>query len=88
MNSGKRPEELLKTVRTRRDKILRFDAYPDDGHPFTWFVAYRGKFGWFACRENGEWIDEPTDDDVEAAIREYENVEIMNRSDTPEQVKL
>lgn len=81
-------EELIRKVRTDRNKVLRFDAYPDDGGPLTWFVAYRGKYGWSACRATGEWMDEPSEDDVKHAVRKYDQVQLMSRFDTPEEVTL
>jgi len=81
-------EELLRKARTRRDKVIRFDSYPEDEMPFTWFVAYRGKFGWSACRGNGEWMDEPSDKDVEVAVKKYDHVKLVDRSDTPDEVSL
>jgi hypothetical protein len=81
-------DELLRTARTNRNKVIRFDAYPDGESPFTWFVAYRGKYGWSACRGNGEWMDEPTDDDVEHAVDKYDHVNLIDRSETPEGVTL
>lgn len=82
-----RRDDLLREVRTRRDKALRFSGETDEGE-VTWFVAYRGKFGWAACRENGRWMDEPSDDDVEAAVQKYDEVELVDQSNTPEQVTL
>lgn len=84
---GSDRQELLRTVRTRRDKVLRFDA-SEDGGSFTWFVAYYGRYGWSACRANGEWSDDPTDDDVRYAFDEYDRVELVDRSELPEEVAL
>jgi len=86
--AGTDREELLRTVRTRRDKALKFDGKPEDGGRITWFVAYRGRFGWSACRGTGDWMDEPTDDEVEAAIRNYDHVQLVDLADTPEEVTL
>jgi hypothetical protein len=33
-------------------------------------------------------MDEPTDDEVEAAIREYDHVQLVDLADTPEEVTL
>lgn len=88
MNETDNPEELLRTVRTRTDKILRFDEESEDGGLLTWFVAYRGKSGWSACRGTGEWMDEPSDDAVEWSIQEYDHVQVVDRSDLPEEVPL
>lgn len=81
-------DELLRTVRTRRDKVLRFEGVTEDGCRVTWYVAYRGKFGWSACRGTGEWVDEPSDADVEAAVEKYDYVDLIDRSDTPDGVNL
>lgn len=80
-------DDLIRDVRVRRDKALKFEAEDDVG-TLTWYVAYRGKFGWVACRGNGRWMDEPSDEDVESAVREYDNVELVERAGTPEQVTL
>lgn len=87
-NDDAEKDELLRTVRTRRDKVLRFDGEAEDGGLITWFVAYRGKFGWSACRGTGEWMDSPTDDEVEWAIDEYDHVQLVDRLETPEEVDL
>ncbi|AFH22003.1 hypothetical protein OSG_eHP14_00115 [environmental Halophage eHP-14] len=87
-SDGVDQDEILRTARARRDKVLRFDGETEDGGRVTWFVAYRGKFGWSACRATGEWMDEPTDEDVEAAVREYEYVKLVDRSEVPDQVSL
>ena len=88
MTGDENADELLRTVRTRRDRVLRFEGRTEDGCLVTWFVAYRGKYGWSACRRTGEWMDEPTDDEVRAAVREYDAVEVVERGDLPEVVEL
>lgn len=86
--SGMDQDELLRTARTDRTKVLRFDGRTEDGAEITWFVAYRGIYGWSACRATGEWMDEPTDGDVEAAVDEYDHVELIDCSETPDEVAL
>lgn len=81
-------EEMLRTVRTRRDKVLRFDGEAEDGGPVTWYVAYRGGFGWSACRATGEWMDDPTEDEVESSVEVYDHVQVVDRSEIPEEVSL
>jgi len=80
-------DEILRKVRTDRTKAIRFDDTVD-GEPITWYAAYRGKYGWSACRGNGDWMDEPSDDAVEWACGECEHVELVDVSETPEAVDL
>ena len=81
-------KEMLRTVRTRRDKVLRFDGEDDHGYKITWYVAYRGNFCWSACRATGEWMDEPDEDEVESSFDVYDHAEVVDLSDTPEEVAL
>lgn len=81
-------EEMLRTVRTRRDKALRFDGEDEDGYKITWYVAYRGNFGWSACRATGEWMDEPDEDEVQSSFDVYDHAEVVDVSETPEEVAL
>lgn len=80
-------QDLLTKLKSRRDKVLRFDVYDDSG-PYTWFVAYKGNFGWSACRGNGDWEDAPDEDEVEWAIDEYDEVQLVDRSDLPKEVSI
>lgn len=88
MSEQSADDELLRTVRTRRDKVLRFDGMREDGLLVRWFVAYRGTFGWVACRHDGQWMDNPTDSDIEDALEVYDRVKLVDRSTTPEEVEL
>lgn len=82
-------KQILREARTHRNKAIRLDSYSDDGGPITWFVAYRGNFGWSACRGDGEWLDDPTEGAVEWAIEEgFDEVELVDLSKTPEEVDL
>lgn len=80
--------EILRRARTHRNKVLRFVGETPDGEALEWYVAYRGEFGWSACRGTGEWMDEPSADDVEYALEEYDEVELIDRSETPKEVAL
>jgi len=88
MSEEKSKGEILRTARARRDKVIRFEGNARDNCRVTWYVAYRGKYGWVACRGTGEWVDDPSDADVEAAVREYDVVELVDRSETPGVVEL
>jgi hypothetical protein len=81
-------EQLLRTARIRRDKVLKFSGRDEEGAFITWYTAYRGKYGWSACRGTGQWADSPTDDEVEAAFDVYDEVELLDRSETPDEVEL
>ena len=81
-------EVLLRKARTHRDKAIRFDGSDEHGDALTWFVAYRGEFGWVACRGNGQWMDEPSSEEIENAFNIYDQVEMIDQSETPEQVTL
>jgi len=81
-------KEVLKSARTNQTKVIKFEGKAENGETVTWFVAYRGKYGWSACRANGEWVDEPTDDEVRYVVDECNHVELVDHSDTPEEVTL
>jgi len=81
-------EGKLRTVRTRRDKVLRFDGEDEDGCKITWYVAYRGNFGWSACRETGEWMDDPDEKEVRSSFDVYDHADVVDISETPEEVTI
>lgn len=81
-------EEILRTARTRRDKAVQFIGDDEDGVRIEWYAAYRGKFGWSACRSDGEWMYEPSEAEVEDAADVYDHVELVDLSETPEAVTL
>ena len=84
MNRG----EMIQTVRTRHDKLLKFDGQDRDGDRVTWFVGYLGKYGWSACRGTGDWTDDPDEKQIHAAFGVYDNAEVVNRSEVAEQVEI
>jgi hypothetical protein len=88
MDSEPETTDPVRTVRIRRDKVLKCVGDDRDGVPVTWYVAYRGKYGWSACRSDGEWMDEPTDEDVETVPSVYDRVEVVDRADLPDEVPL
>ena len=79
---------MLRTVKTRRDKTLRFDSFREAGETITWFAAYLGKQGWSAARGNGEWMDDPSEDAVEWALQNADETQIVDRSDLPDEVEI
>jgi hypothetical protein len=81
-------DELLRTAKTERTKALKFDGEAEDGERITWFVAYRGNYGWVGCRGDGSWMDEPDEEEIEHAVDEYNTVELVDRSDLPAEVNL
>lgn len=87
-DATERSEELLRAARIRTDKVLRFVGETYDGETITWYAAYHGKFGWAAYRSPGECTDDPSDEDVKLAFEEYDRVELVDRSETPEEVTL
>jgi hypothetical protein len=70
------------------DGVLRFDGRCDDGAPVTWYVTHRGDVGWTASRPDGRWQDHPSEDEVEDAIRVYDDVTLLQRRDVPAEVRL
>lgn len=92
-NSEKDADEIdrdgmIQRVRSRRDKLLKFDGEAEDGGRVTWFVGYLGKYGWSACRWTGDWMDDPDEEQIRAAFDVYEYVELVDRCEVPEQVEI
>ena len=81
-------DEIVRTARTRRDKVIRFAGEGVDGEPVTWYVAYRGKYGWVGCRANGSYTSEPDEEVVLESFDVYDEAELLDRSDTPDEVIL
>lgn len=82
-------DELLRTARTHRNKAIRFEGEAEDGERVTWFVAYRGKFGWIACRDTGERSSyDPPTSEVRESFNVYDRAELVDISDTPDAVEL
>jgi hypothetical protein len=88
MSAEQNDDDILRTVRTRPDRVLRFEGTTEDSCRVVWFVAYRGKYGWVAQRRTGEWMDEPSDEDVRAALETYDSVAVVHRAELPEVVRL
>lgn len=84
--SDKNPDELLRTVKARKDRLLKFDGQADDGGRVTWYVGYLGKYGWSACRWSGDWMDNPDEDEIRAAFDVCDDVKLVDRTEIPDRV--
>jgi len=82
------PDDAMRTVRVRRDKLLRFEGEHDEGDWVTWYVAYRGRYGWVACRVNGSHTSHPDEDDVLHSFDVYDDAAVLDRAEIPDEVIL
>jgi hypothetical protein len=78
----------MQTVRVRPDKLLRFEGEHKEDGRVVWYVAYRGKYGWVACRGNGSYTSHPDEDDVLHSFIVYDDEAVVDRAETPDEVIL
>lgn len=78
-------DDLIRTLKARRDKVLKLQSEVEDADP--WFVDYRGKDG-FVSSTTEVSDSSVTESSLEYAIDAYLNVELIDRSETPEEVTL
>lgn len=88
---GTNADELLRTVRTNRNKVLRFvgefDGTANDGEPLTCYMAYRDD-GWPAWMNTGHSLGRTPEEAVKPSFEVYNRVELIDVADTPDYVDL